>query len=231
MISRYSVSDKLMTAVHTMYDGAVDGIKLKSSCQSRLSLKGAQDRSRFRDTQETCGIYLSINPYKTKSAKKRTSANSQRWPPRVQVMDLCLLRNDISGRLRYSQEEGLSKQSIERLPQTKYKLPVSKGSKGATAAAARKPQQEDAQAQQQQQGGDVLDASSGTALPGQEGGSVSALDALGKVQDRDSTEDMCAICLIDYEAGDVIRIIPGCRHKFHKVRVLFACSSIRWLVG
>ncbi|CAM9887840.1 unnamed protein product, partial [Scytosiphon promiscuus] len=37
------------------------------------------------------------------------------------VLELCNLRNDPTGTLRYSQEEGLSKRTIERLPHTRYK--------------------------------------------------------------------------------------------------------------
>lgn len=145
-------------------------------------------------------------------------------------MDLCLLRNDPTGRIRYSQEEGLSKRSIERLPQTRYKTPAARAQGKASskektsssqqqgqASAARVNAEVDTlnvrpkastEASPEAQGGEVV-----PAVPG--GGEIGAGGALG--MERDSTEDMCAICLVEYESGDELRIIPGCRHNFHKV--------------
>lgn len=147
-------------------------------------------------------------------------------------MDLCMFQNDPTGSIRYSQEEGLTKAVIERLPQAKYKSQSTKGGKQS------KPSQHEANKMQITDQGVIeqtpavaclgekadVDATSGT------GGSGGALpDAISTAtkqgEERDSTEDMCAICLVDYEVGDALRILPGCRHHFHKVCVWLSFVS------
>lgn len=121
-------------------------------------------------------------------------------------MDLCLLRNDPTGSLRYSLEEGLSKSNIERLPQTKYKKPApGKGSKGGKSGVPGS--------------GGSTGAGLASLIPEASGAAVAPESTAGAamVDERDSTADMCAICLVEYDSGDELRIIPGCRHHFHKV--------------
>lgn len=147
-------------------------------------------------------------------------------------MELCDLRNDPTGNLRYSQEEGLPKRSIERLPQTRYKKPAAGAAAGATAASKKADKKstgggkkQEAEAGGEGAGGNVPGEDGGgprTATVGA-GGGTAVTGVGGGDGQRDSTADMCAICLVEYESGDELRIIPVCGHHFHKV-----CCGACW---
>ncbi|CAM9477132.1 unnamed protein product, partial [Choristocarpus tenellus] len=132
-------------------------------------------------------------------------------------MDLCSFRNDPDGHIGYSRSEGLPKTSIERLPQEKYKAgPKSRfGKRAATETAMTNGHAcvTEASLDNRKLGKDcrkgIKNVGSGS---GDDVGTRPTSECLA----GDSTADMCAICLVEYEPGDVLRVIPGCKHRFHK---------------
>nr|CAD1835170.1 unnamed protein product [Ananas comosus var. bracteatus] len=66
------------------------------------------------------------------------------------------------------------------------------------------------------------------AAPGEKGLTEAELGRLGGAGDGASVGEggaECAVCLDDIEAGQAARVLPGCRHAFHR-----SCAD-RWLAS